>query len=100
MSTWFSEFRVRSLAERIAPKIAPKIELAMIAAIRAELPGLLMEELRLEIPEHVPKGSVSAKRLRNEAICAQYTGQNVKELSTRFGLSPSAIFKIVAGGRV
>jgi hypothetical protein len=65
MSTWFSEYRVRSLAERSAPRIAPKVEAALLACIRAELPALLMDELRNEIPEFVPKHSVALRRDRD-----------------------------------
>lgn len=97
MSIWFSEYRVRCLAERIAPKIAPKVEAALVAAIRAELPALLLEELRNEIPEYVPKMGSTVRRDRNAAIVAEFTGRNVKELSAKWKLSRQAIWNIVRG---
>jgi Mor family transcriptional regulator len=104
MSTWFSEYRVRCLAQRIAPRIMPSVAAAISQAINAtisaELPALLMDELRNEIPEFVPKHSVALRRDRDAAIRAQYNGRNAKELSTRFGVSVSSVFKIVKVGRL
>lgn len=94
MSTWFSEYRVRSLAERIAPRIAPKVEAALLACIRAELPGMLMDELRREIPEFTPKRSVTARRDRDNLIRARFTGRNAAELSAQFGLSIKQVMRI------
>ncbi len=96
MSIWLSEFHVRSLAERITPKIAPAVERAVLAAVRAELPGLLMTELRDLLPECTPKGSVSARRDRDAAIRANFTGRNQRQLSAQFGLSIKQISRIVA----
>lgn len=97
MSVWFSEYRVRSLAERIAPRIAPRVEAALVAAIRAELPALLLDELRNEIPEHVAKTAGVNRRLRNDAIVAQHNGRNTAELARNFGISTSMVIKIVRG---
>jgi hypothetical protein len=97
MSTWFSEYRVRSLAERIAPRIAPKVEAALLACIRAELPGMLMDELRREIPEFTPKHSVALRRDRDNLIRARFTGRNAVELSHQFGLSAKQIMRIARG---
>lgn len=97
MSTWFSEYRVRTLAERIAPRIAPKVEEALLAVIRAELPGMLMEELRLEIPEFTPKKSLSMRRDRDNLIRARYNGTNAAELSHQFGISIKQIMRIGRG---
>lgn len=99
MSSWFSEFRVRTLAERIAPRIAPKVESALLAVIRAELPAMLMEELRREIPEFTPKGSASRRRERDNLIRARYNGANAGELAGQFGLSASQVRRIAAVGR-
>jgi hypothetical protein len=101
MSTWFSEYRVRSLAERIAPRIAPKVEAALLACIRAELPGMLMEELRNEIPDYTPKlkNSVALRRDRDNLIRARYTGHNSIELAHQFGLSVRHIRNIVGVGK-
>ena len=99
MSMWFSEFHVRTLAERIAPKMAPKVEAAVLSTVRAELPALLMAELRDLLPEHTPKRSVSARRDRNAAICARYNGRNIKELAAEFKLSRQSIWTIVGGGK-
>lgn len=97
MSTWFSEYRVRSLAERIAPRIAPKVEAALLACIRAELPGMLMDELRREIPEFTPKRSVTVRRDRDNLIRARFTGRNAAELSAQFGLSIKQVMRIARG---
>ena len=66
MSTWFSEYRVRTLAEHIAPRILPKVEAALGNVFREHLPGMLMEAIRAEIgTEHAPKGSAAARRDRD-----------------------------------
>lgn len=96
MSIWFSEFHVRSLSERIAPKIAPAVERAILATVRQELPGLLMAELRDMLPEYTPKRSVASRRDRDTAIRQEYTGRNVKALAAKYHLSPSQVFRIVA----
>jgi len=97
MSTWFSEYRVKSLAERIAPKIAPKVEAALLACIRAELPALLMDELRNELPEFTPKHSVSLRRDRDNLIRARFNGRNTVELAGQFGLSAKQVLRIARG---
>ena len=97
MGVWFSEFHVRTLAERIAPRIAPSVEVALVAAIRAELPRLLMDELRTMLPEHTPKGSNAHKRQRNELIRARYNGSNSADLAREFGLHVAHVRKIVRG---
>lgn len=101
MSIWFSEFHVRTLAERIAPRIMPSVSdaatKAIMATIRAELPGLLMAELRDLLPEHTPKGSSAARRDRNAAIRAEYNGRNITALAAKYGISRRMAFNIVAG---
>jgi Mor family transcriptional regulator len=99
MSIWFSEYHVRTLAERIAPKIAPAVERAILATVRQELPGLLMAELRDMLPEHTPKGSSAARRDRNAAIRAEYNGRNIGVLAAKYGISRRMAFNIVAGGK-
>lgn len=102
MKTWFSEYRVRSLAEHIAPRLLPKVEAVMIQAatetIRSSLPGLLMDALRNEMgAEHTPKGSVSARRDRDNSIRGLYNGHNAAALAHKFGLSPKQIVRIGRG---
>lgn len=99
-----SEFLIRSLAQACAPKIAAKVETAVLATVRAELPGVIADVLREQYPGetlkfYVPKRPVSARRDRDAAIRAAYTGHNCRELAARFGLSVSMVFKIVRGGR-
>lgn len=95
MSTWFSEYRVRTLAEHIAPRILPKVEAALGEVFKAHLPGLLMEAIRQEIgAEHVPKGSAAARRDRDALIRARFNGRNAGELSGQFGLSRRQILNI------
>lgn len=97
MSTWFSEYRVRSLAERIAPRIAPKVEAALLDCIRAELPALLMDELRRDLPEFTPKHSTALRRERDNLIRARFTGRNAVELAGQFGISAKQIMRIARG---
>jgi len=97
MSTWFSEYRVKCLAERIAPKMAPKIEAALLDCIRAELPAMLMDELRRELPEMTPKHSQAIRRERDNLIRARFNGNNAAELSTQFGLSIKQVVRIGRG---
>ncbi len=99
MSTWFSEYRVRTLAEHIAPRIAPKVEAAILACIRAELPGMLMDELRKDIPEFTPKRSVALRRDRDNLIRARFTGRNAAELSGQFGISIKQVLRIARGSK-
>ena len=96
MSTWFSEYRVRTLAEHIAPRIQPKVEAAIAEVFRAHMPGLLMEAIRAEIgTEHAPKGSASGRRDRDNLIRARFNGRNYKELADQFGVSARHIRNIV-----
>jgi hypothetical protein len=97
MNNWFSEYRVRALAENIAPKIAPKVEAVLLECIRAELPALLMDELRKALPEHTPKHSASMKRQRDGLIRARYNGSNASDLGSQFGLSAKQIARIARG---
>ncbi|MCU0839939.1 MAG: hypothetical protein MUE49_14645 [Rhodospirillales bacterium] len=94
MSVWFSEFHVRTLAERIAPRIAPTVEVALVAAIRAELPRLLMDELRIMLPDHTPKCG-ARKGERNALIRARYNGTNVSALAREFCLNERQIYRIL-----
>lgn len=98
MSTWFSEYRVRSLAERIAPRMAPKVEAALLAVIRNELPGMLMDELRKDIPEFTPKNSTALRRQRDMLIRARFDGTNTVELAGQFGVSARQVQRITRGG--
>ena len=95
MSIWFSEFHVRTLAERIAPKIAPSVEQAVLSAVRDQLPGLLMNELRDMLPEYTPKRSAASRRDRDNAIRAEFNGRNAKEIAARHGLSIRQVWRIV-----
>jgi hypothetical protein len=98
MSTWFSEYRVRTLAEHIAPRILPKVEAALGNVFREHLPGMLMEAIRAEIgTEHAPKGSAAARRDRDALIRARYNGRNAVELSAQFGLSAKQVTRIGRG---
>lgn len=94
MGVWFSEFHVRTLAERITPRIAPSVEAAILAAVRAELPRLLMEELRTMLPDNTAKGGVR-KSERNALIKARYNGSNTTALAKEFGLHPAHVRRLV-----
>lgn len=95
MGVWFSEFHVRTLAERITPRIAPSVEVAVLTAVRAELPRLLMEELRQMLPDNTPKGGGIRISERNAMIRARYNGSNLHALSKEFCLHPRHIRRIV-----
>jgi hypothetical protein len=73
------------------------VEAALLACIRAELPALLMDELRADLPEFTPKYSVSLRRDRDNLIRARYNGENAVELAGQFGLSPKQITRIGRG---
>lgn len=95
MSIWFSEFHVRTLAERIAPKISPAVERAVLSAVRAELPGLLMGELRDLLPEYTPKRSAASRRDRDNAIRAKFNGRNAQALAAEFSISVRQVWRVV-----
>lgn len=98
MSTWFSEYRVRTLAEHIAPRIQPKVEAAIAEVFRAHMPALLMEAIRAELgTEHAPKGSAAGRRDRDNLIRARFNGRNAVELAAQFGLSAKQIMRIARG---
>lgn len=93
-----SDYLIRHLAHACVPHLAAKVEAAVLAAVRDELPTTLRhvlqelyagETLRL----YVPKGS--ARRERDAAIRAQWSGHNAPELATRFALSQKQIMRIV-----
>ena len=56
MGVWFSEYRVRCLAEHLTPRLQQIMERAVLDVIRAELPALLLLEMERELlgeaPEH------------------------------------------------
>lgn len=94
-----SEFLIRSLAQACAPKIAAKVESAVLATVRAELPGVIADVLREQYPGetlklYVAKRSAASRRDRDAAIRAAYTGHNARDLAARFGLSPKQIHRI------
>lgn len=95
MSVWFSEYRVRCLAEYIAARIQPKVEAAIAEVFRAHMPALLMEAIRAEIGhEHAPKGSAGARRERDNLIRARFNGRNAGELAKQFSLSSRQVQRI------
>ena len=100
MSVWFSEYRVSTITRHIAPQLMPRVQLAVHAAIKQviddELPGMLREALRNEIPEMVAKRSPSGQRDRNEAIRARYNGHNAKSLASEFSISIRQVMRICA----
>lgn len=95
MSSWLSEYRVRCLAEYIAPRILPKMDAAVNEVFKVHLPGLLMEAIRAELgTEHAPKGSVSARRARDNLIRTHFNGNNSGELAKQFSLSRKQVLRI------
>lgn len=95
MGVWFSEYRVRCLAEYIAPRIMPRIGSALNEVFKVQLPGLLMEAIRAEISTaYAPKGSVSARRERDNLIRARFNGRNAGDLAEQFSLSSRHVRRI------
>ena len=94
MGVWFSEYHVRTLAERITPRIAPSVEVAILAAVRAELPRLLMEELRVMLPDNTAQRG-ERKSERNALIKARYNGSNLNALAKEFCMHPDHVRRLV-----
>lgn len=97
-----SDIMIRQLAAACAPRIAAKVEAAVIATVRAELPGTIADVLREQFPGetvrlYIPKRSVASRRDRDAAIRAQYNGRNLKQLAAEFKLSPKQIHRIANG---
>jgi len=97
-----SEYMIRNLATACAAELGPHVDQAVAEVVRQRLPATIEKILRRDyagetLRLYVSKKPVSARRDRDEAIRLQYTGHNVKALSSKFGLSQSMIFKIVSG---
>ena len=96
-----SEYMIRNLATACAAELGPHVDQAVAEVVRQRLPATIEKILRRDyagetLRLYVSKKPVSARRDRDEAIRLQYTGHNVKALSSKFGLSQSMIFKIVS----
>ena len=96
-----AEMSIRNLAAACAPRIAAKVEAAVVQSVRAELPGTIEQVLSEMFPGqtvrlYIPRKPVTAKRDRDTAIRALWTGRNLLELSKEFHLSRTAIYRIVA----
>ena len=99
-----AEMSIRNLAAACAPRIAAKVEAAVVQSVRAELPGTIEQVLSEMFPGetvriYIPKKPVTARRDRDVAIRALWTGRNAHLLSTQFHLSPRTIFRIATGHR-
>ena len=97
-----STLTIRDLATRAAGH--PNIEKAVNQALRAELPGVIESILRDMYPGetlrlYVPKRSVTSRGERDRLIRQEYNGRNVKQLATKYGLTPRMVFNVVAAGR-
>ena len=90
-SAWFSDLRVRNLTNHIAPRIYPHVERAVASAIHetisAQLPGLLMEALRRELPDAVPKHPAAWRRDRRAGVLREWNGHNKRELAVKYGVA-------------
>jgi Mor family transcriptional regulator len=98
------QMSIRNLAALCAPRLAAKVESAVLASVKAELPGtieaVLSEMYSGEtVRFYVPAKPVTARRDRDTAIRIKWTGRNAKELSHEFKLSPRTIFRIATGHR-
>lgn len=60
MSVWFSEYRVRCLAQRLEPRIQQIIERIVLGVVCAELPALLIAELERDLAEQTRDQIISA----------------------------------------
>lgn len=97
-----SELMIRDLAASCAREMAPMIEKAVTQIVRDQLPETIKTVLQKQYPGETvriysAKKPASIRRDRDAAIRQQYNGHNVKELSARFGLSQSMVFKIISG---
>lgn len=98
-----SDYQIRTLAAACAPRIAAQVELVVMETVRRELPGVLEAVLREHFPGetlrlYVPKKSVSARRIRDDAIRAQYNGHNSESLARTHGITARQV-RNIAGVR-
>lgn len=98
-----SEFTLllRELTDACAPKITAKVAEVVVNTIRSELPSMIEAYLCEKYPGErishtVTRRPVGMRRMRDQAIRAEYTGRNVKELAKKYGLSARMVFKIVS----
>lgn len=88
---------LRDLANRVSAH--PRLDAAVMKAIRIELPIVIETILSEMYPGdtvriYAPKKPVAMRRLRDEAIRAEYNGSNAKALSKKYGTSASQICRI------
>ncbi len=89
---------LRDLANAAASH--PQIEAAVTGAIRTVLAGVIESILREQYPGervsfYVAKRPASARRDRDAAIRAEFTGANIRALSVKYGLSQMQVYRIV-----
>lgn len=97
-----SDLMLRTLAAACAPRIAARVEQAVVSTVRAELPTIIEAVLRETYPGetlrlYVSKKPGAMRRLRDDAIRAEYNGRNVTALAKKFEMSPRTVFRIVSG---
>ncbi len=91
-----SNYLIRTLADAIATRISDHPAHSP-AELAKEIEAVFHERYAGETVQlYVPKLPAAIRRDRRAAIVAQYNGHNVKELAHRFGISQSAVFKILA----
>lgn len=97
-----SDLMLRTIAAACAPRIAARVEQAVVSTVRAELPTIIEAVLRETYPGetlrlYVSKKPGAMRRLRDDAIRAEYNGRNVAALAKKFEMSPRTVFRIVSG---
>lgn len=95
-----SDLLIRQLAEACAPRIAPAVEAAVVATVRTELPLVIDAVLREmfqgeSIKLYISKKPRSVRKMRNDAIRAEYNGNNVKALAKKHGIAPRTVYRIL-----
>ena len=96
-----SDLLIRQLAEACAPRIAAKVEEAVVATVRAELPGVVADVLREQyagetVNLYVAKRSAASRRDRDAMLRQCFNGRNAAQLSVQTGLSIRQVMRIVA----
>lgn len=95
-----SEAFIRNLAMACVPKIAAKVELAVMQAVRDELPKVIESTLHEmyggeNVRFYVSKRGLNERRERNALIRARFDGSNFDELAGQFSISARTVRRIV-----
>jgi len=87
---------IRAITEDLARKAGQELE----AKLRDTLPAAFEARLAAERPgetirHYSPSRPTAMRRMRSEAILAEYNGRNGAQLAKKFGMSVRQIYRIV-----